>query len=194
MEGADQVLALGCVDRGLAAHRGIHLGQEGGGDLHEADAALVDGRREAREVAHHAAPEGHDQVAAIKLEVEQAAGQLGQMGEALGLLAGRQGDQLGLDARLLQAVQQRPAVGGGDGLVGDHRSARTFQQRPQQLSRLGQQARTDQYRIGPLGEPDLDPQHQPTAGSNRPARAARMASTAALAGRSSVTTVMSASA
>jgi hypothetical protein len=44
----------------------VHLGQQGGGDLHEVDAALVDCRREACEIAHHAAAEGGDQVAAVQ--------------------------------------------------------------------------------------------------------------------------------
>ncbi len=194
MEGADQVLALGRVDRGLAAHRGVDLGQKGGGDLDEIDAALVDRRREAREVADHPAAEGHDQVAAVELEIQQAAGQLGEMGEALGLLAGRQHDQLHVDPRRLQAPQQRLAMCGRDGLIGDHRRAGAFQQWPHQLARLVQQSLADQHGIGPFAQPDFDPEHQPAAGSSRLPRAATMAWTAALAGRSSVWMVMSASA
>ena len=47
------------------------LGQQGGRDLHEVDAALVDRRREPGEVADHAAAERDDQVAAVQLEGQQ---------------------------------------------------------------------------------------------------------------------------
>ncbi len=57
VEGADQVLAARRIDRGLAADRGVDLGQQGGRDLHEVDAALVDRGREAGEIADHAAAE-----------------------------------------------------------------------------------------------------------------------------------------
>ena len=42
MEGPDQVLAARCINRGLAANRRVDLRQEGGRDLHEIDAALID--------------------------------------------------------------------------------------------------------------------------------------------------------
>jgi hypothetical protein len=58
VEGADHVLAEGMVDAGLAAHGGIHLGQQGGGHLDEGHAALVAGRREAGEIADDAAARG----------------------------------------------------------------------------------------------------------------------------------------
>ena len=57
VEGADHVLAARVVDRGLAADRGVHLGEQRRRHLDEGDAALVAGRGEARDVAHHAAAE-----------------------------------------------------------------------------------------------------------------------------------------
>ena len=99
MEGADQVLAAGGVDGGLAADRRIYLGQQGGGDLHEIDAALVDRRREPGQVADHAAAEGHDQVAAVELQRQQTVRQFLELGfdlevaEGVGLaLVHREGD------------------------------------------------------------------------------------------------------
>ena len=94
VEGADQVLAARRVDGGLAADRGVDLGQQRGRDLHEVDAALVDRRREAGEVADHPAAEGDDQVAAVQLQRQQRVAERFQAGEALGLLARRDGDHV----------------------------------------------------------------------------------------------------
>ena len=48
IEGADEVLALVVVDRGLPAHAGVHLRQQRRGDLDEADAAQKRGRGDTR--------------------------------------------------------------------------------------------------------------------------------------------------
>ena len=65
MEGADQVLAGRQVDRGLAADRGIDHRQQGGRQLHEANAAHPAGRGETGKIANDAAAEReHGNVAA----------------------------------------------------------------------------------------------------------------------------------
>ena len=64
VEGTDEVLALGEVHCGLAADRGVDLGEQRGRHLHERDAAVVHGGREPDGVADDAAPERHDEVAA----------------------------------------------------------------------------------------------------------------------------------
>ena len=58
MKRADHVFRLRVVHRRLAAHRGIDLRQQRRGDLHKRDSTLVAGRREAGEVADHAAAQG----------------------------------------------------------------------------------------------------------------------------------------
>ena len=64
VERADQVLALGEVDRGLAADGGVDLGEQRGRGLHDRDAAVVHGGGEAGGVADHAATERDDRVVA----------------------------------------------------------------------------------------------------------------------------------
>ena len=59
VEGADQVLGAGMVDRGLAADRGVHLGEDGRRELDEVEAAHVGGGHEPREVADGSAAERH---------------------------------------------------------------------------------------------------------------------------------------
>ena len=65
MEGADQVLAVRGVDRGLAADRGIDLRQQRGRHLHVVDAAAHGRGGKAGQIADHAAAERDHQVAAF---------------------------------------------------------------------------------------------------------------------------------
>ena len=51
MEAAHQVLALGRVDTGLAADRAVDLGQQGGRNLHEIEAAQQDRGGETDQIA-----------------------------------------------------------------------------------------------------------------------------------------------
>ena len=71
IEGADQVLSAGMIDRGLAAHGGIHEGEQRGRDLHQAHAALVGGGGESRHVADHAAAKGDHRRRAVVALVDQ---------------------------------------------------------------------------------------------------------------------------
>ncbi|MCY1412695.1 hypothetical protein D9M71_281090 [compost metagenome] len=59
------------VDPGLAAHRGVHLGQQGGRHLDEVHATLVAGRSEAGHVADHPAAESDQGGAPIMPGLEQ---------------------------------------------------------------------------------------------------------------------------
>ena len=60
IEHADHVFPHRVVDGGFAAHRRVHLGQQGGGHLHIRHAAHVAGCGEARHVTHHAATQGEE--------------------------------------------------------------------------------------------------------------------------------------
>ncbi len=66
VEGADEILAVAGIDAGLAADGGIHLGQETRRNLHEAHPALGRRRDEAREIAHDAPAQRHDDIAALE--------------------------------------------------------------------------------------------------------------------------------
>ena len=113
MEGADQILALPRVDAGLAADRGIHLGQQRGGHLHDADAAPQDAGGEAGQIADHAAAERDDAIAPLDAELEQAFAEGSQHGEALACLAGAdhrlaEKQALSIKARLQRARDRAP--------------------------------------------------------------------------------------
>jgi hypothetical protein len=60
VEGADQILAAGVVDPGLAAHGRVHLGEQSRRHLHEGHTPLVSGRCKSGHVTHDTAAQGHD--------------------------------------------------------------------------------------------------------------------------------------
>ena len=102
--GADVVLALGQVDAGLAAVGRVDLGHQRGRHLDVAHAALVDRRAEAGEVADHAAPDRHDEVAALGARLRQRAQHVLGAVDRLVLLAGHHDDPL----VALDALQRAP--------------------------------------------------------------------------------------
>ena len=71
MEGADEILAAGVIDPGLAAHTGIDLGEQRGGHLHEIDAAQIDGRHESGQITNDAATKRHQGGVARSVRLQQ---------------------------------------------------------------------------------------------------------------------------
>ena len=90
------------------------------------------------------------------LAAKQTAGELGQMGEILGLLARRQNDGLGGDAGALQARLEQRQIMPADALVGHDEDAPLSQQGADMPSGLGDQPRSDQDIVAARAE--LDPQ------------------------------------
>jgi hypothetical protein len=111
--GADVVLRLREVDAGLSAVGRVHLGDEARRDPDPADAALVDGGAEPREVADDAAADRHHEVLAAGARRGQEAQHLLGARERLLLLARRQ--------HVARVARDR--VHGGDVLVGHDEAA-----------------------------------------------------------------------
>ena len=103
-EAPGQVLSGSQVDSYLSAYGGIHLGQEGGGDLNEIHAPEDGGGGEARQVPHHAAAQGNDGVGAGEAEVHHGLPQGDQVGGALGPLPGGACKQARIEAGGLQTI------------------------------------------------------------------------------------------
>lgn len=61
VEGADEVFPGGEVDACFATDGAVYLGENGGGDLNEGDATVVDGGDESGEVADDASAEGDEE-------------------------------------------------------------------------------------------------------------------------------------
>ena len=73
MEGADQVLAVGRVDAGLAADRAVDLGEQGGGICTKRMPRRRIAGGEAGEIADDAAAERDDQIAALEAQLRAGA-------------------------------------------------------------------------------------------------------------------------
>ena len=111
-ERADQVLALRQVDSGLAADGRVHLGQQRGGHRDVADAAVVDGGHEARQVGDHSPADGHDHIGPGEARLRHRPAEPLDLAQRLGLLAVGNGEH-----RLVEAAVDGPA----DIRLGDHR-------------------------------------------------------------------------
>ncbi len=107
MKGPHQILALRRVDRGLAADRTVDLCQQGGWNLHVIDAAQQRCGGKAGKIADHAAPQSDQRGAALDAERQYVLAQFGEMGEILGLLAGRQNNFVMRDVRRIERRDQR---------------------------------------------------------------------------------------
>ena len=152
-EGPGQVLPGPQVHRHLATHGGVHLGQQGGGDLDEIHPPQDGGGRKASQIAYHAAAQGHYRVGAGEAEVHHVLPELGEHGGGLAALPG--GDLLAgrLKAGLLQALHHPSQVEGGHIGVGHHKEAGTpGEHAAAQLARPVQGAPFDVDVIGPSGQ------------------------------------------
>ena len=123
MEGAEQVLPVAGVDRRLAAHGAVYLGEKGGRNLNVVDSAQHDRRGEARDVADHAAPQRHQNARAVDPEIEKAIGEIAQVTEVLGFLAFRKHDRFGVQAGAFEARPNRVQIERRHRLVRDHHAA-----------------------------------------------------------------------
>ena len=203
MEGADQVLAVAGVDASLAADGAIDLGEQGGRYLHVVEPAQGDGGGEPGEVADDAASQRHQCRVAPHLPAEQIFGEPFQVGEILGLFAGRQGNDLMFDAGLAERRLHGREIKRRDVRIGDHDNPGLDQQGPYVTSRRRQQSFADQYVITTRTEVDAHPfdagggfslgrRHGPEPRSG--SRAPMILSTVTLGGSSLVSTTMLASA
>lgn len=152
VEGADEILAVPRVDPRLAAHRTVYLGQQSGGDLDEACAALGDRGSKASQIAHDAATEGDNVLAPLDIAIEQGFDDGLQATEALRRFAGLHNDGLTFDARAIQPGLDPVEMEVGDIVVRDHNSPLAGEERSQTVRARFQCARADNDVIGPISQ------------------------------------------
>ena len=156
VEGADQILAAGVVDRGLAAYGGVHQREQGRRNLDVGDAALVGGRGEAGNISHHPSAERDDRGAAVVTPGDQPVDDVGERREGLERLAVRKRHDVCPNV-FRQARQGAVQVVGADHVVGHDESLVPGQEAVEQV-RLAEQATADPDRIGPFCEVDRNRQ------------------------------------
>ncbi len=148
VEGADQVLAMGGVDTGLAADTAVDLRQQRRRDLDEAHSAPKDRGRETHQIADHAAAERDHHIASFDPVFQQPFHHAGQVRPAFGALARRQHQRLAGDARRRERVAKRRQVQARDIFVGDDGQTRADQQRRDLGPRASDQTRADAHLVG----------------------------------------------
>ena len=118
-EGACQVFPGGKVNGSLAAYRGIHRRQQGGGDLDEADAPQEAGSSKACQISHHAAPQGDNEIGTGDMVLGQGVQQIQKDQTVFGGFSGRKdigkyGKTGVFQTGLGLSSVQRPYIGIGD--------------------------------------------------------------------------------
>ncbi len=166
VERADHVLAERVVDAGLAAHRRVDLREQRRRHLHERHAALVDRRRESRDVADDAAAQRDQRGRALGAQFEQPRHHRLQRLPVLVGFAVRDLHRLRRDARGRQAFGQRREPVAGDRRVGHDDRLRDAALREQRTG-AADDARADVDRIAALRERDLERPHVSPEGPPR---------------------------
>ncbi len=158
VEGADHVLAERVVDRGLAADGRIDLREQGRRHLDERDAALIDRRGKAGDVADHTAAQRDDRGASLAAVLEQRIENRIERLPVLVVLAIGQDDAQRVDAGALQTRFKTLQIQRRHDLVGDDGGALLRQALDDQLGLL-QNTRADVDRIAALAERDVQGAH-----------------------------------
>src|SRR6185437_15404823 len=201
VEGADEILPMRAVDRGLAADRAVDLREESCWHLHIVDAAQQGCGGKARQIANDAAAERDERRSALDAERQDVFDQLGEMREAFGDFARRQDDRLMRDASRIEPGAERRQMELGDILIADDDGALLADDRRDQPAGAREEPRSDQDIVAARAELDAQARGRAHGEAPAPAVAPRNSSSAAITlasvasgGPSADSTVMSASA
>ena len=152
VEGANKVLAGGRVDRGLAAHRRIDLGEQSRRHLHEPATTPQDAGGKAGQVTDDAAAQRHHRIAAFDSQLQQALGDLGERRPVLAGFPRWQHDFVDRDAGGRQPGGKGRQVQRRNMSIGYQRQPAPRRQRPEQRRRIGQQPRRNMDGVGTIAE------------------------------------------
>ncbi len=97
IEGSDQVLSLGVINRHLAANRGIHHRHQARGNLKQGHPPEVGSRHKSGKVSHHSPTESQDDFTALGAALDQEVVHLACNLNGLAFLA--PGHNEGIDAK-----------------------------------------------------------------------------------------------
>ena len=156
VESADEILAVDRIDAGLAAHRGIHLGEQRCWHLHDLEPAPHDRGRKPGKIADHAAAKRNDEIVALDPGGENRLADPLDDPPGLGAFAGRHDDAGSTDAGA-----RKRRLGGGEmmarhGFVRHDRGGGTRPQLGDARAELGQQTAPDRDVVTARAECDVD--------------------------------------
>src|SRR2546426_1141099 len=173
VEGADQVLRRRVVDRGLAADRGVHLGEHRRGKLDEVDAAHVGRRDEPGDVAHGSPAEGEHRGGAVEPGGEQRVPAARGHGERLRGLALGHLDRRHHEPRALEAPPDGLAVETQDRGVADERRSGAHAELREARAHRVERAGLDHDAIRPEAQVEVDDHRGHSTAPSLAATAAR---------------------
>ena len=160
---ADHIFAQRVIDGGFAAHRGIHLRQQGGGNLDERRAALVAGGGKAGHVANHPAAQRNQRGLAFGAPAQQGVKDQVQGFPGFVGFAVRQNYRGDADPGGFQCLLQRGQVQRGNRGVGDDRGFFLRQVRQNQR-RIGKQGFANVDRVAGVGQNKVKRYHAEAPG------------------------------
>ena len=163
MESADEIFAVRGIYLRLAADRRIDLRQERRRRLNIPHAALDAGRRKARKIADHPAPNRDHRMVALDPEIEKRVAYAFKLGEALGGLARGHVDW-GAKKQALCGKSASQFLGiGSHRLVGHDGEARVRQKLLKMIGSGGDKAAPNKNGVAPVSEFEIHAQpHSPS--------------------------------
>ncbi len=121
IKGADEIFPLRDINAGFAAHRAVHLGQQGGWHPNKRNTALIGGGEKTGEIACDTTPQSDQCVMTVKTPAGQPAGKIAQGLQIFARFPMGKNKQFCLYPCTLQHLQQHFPVKTGNIAVGDHR-------------------------------------------------------------------------
>ena len=144
MKGADHVFAERVIDRGLATHGGVHLGQQGRRDLDKSCPALITGGDKTGQITDNPAAKRDDHAGAAVFALKQAADYPVKIFQVFGMLA--IGQDKGVNLGAGQALADGLKVQRRDNFIGDDKNLLRGDM-PREQCGIGKQALADVNRI-----------------------------------------------
>jgi len=159
MEGPHEVLSFRSVDPSFSSDRRIDLGDDGGGNLDDRDAAVEDGGDKAGEVSHDASAKGDDEGFAIVVVLDEGAAEVIHVIHRLRAFSWRNEVASDGESGLAEGSEDLFGIVEGDIGIGDDSGVLTEIGIACKGSNLGKNSRLDEDVVGTGAEIDRDSGH-----------------------------------
>ena len=154
VKASDEILAVARIDAGLPANCAIDLGDDGCRNLDVRDAAVIDSRREAGQVAHDAAPQRRDKGASIEACGNHLVAKPFRARQRLRVLPGRHGDKGCREPRAFERRDYLPGIKRSDVRIADDGALARRQNPARKIARPRENAASDDDFVRIFGKAD----------------------------------------